>query len=72
MIEVADVFRRFADAYLAAHGAAVLPSHRRAIADILACRTAALGGHVWQCDHCSDEVYSYHSCNNRSCSKCHT
>ena len=72
MIEVADVFRRFADAYLAAHGAAVLPSHRRAITDIRACRTAALGGHVWQCDHCSDEVYSYHSCNNRSCSKCHT
>lgn len=72
MIEVADVFRRFADAYLAAHGAAVLPSHRRAIADILACRTAALGGHLWQCDHCSLDVYSYHSCNNRSCSKCHT
>ena len=72
MIEVADVFRRFADAYLAAHGAAVLPSHRRAIADILACRTAALGGHLLQCDHCSLDVYSYHSCNNRSCSKCHT
>jgi len=72
VIEVADVFRRFADAYLAAHGAAVLPSHRRAIADILACRTAALGGHLWQCDHCSLDVYSYHSCNNRSCSKCHT
>jgi len=72
VIEVADVFRRFADAYLAAHGAAMLPSHRRAITDILACRTAALGGHLWQCDHCSLEVFSYHSCNNRSCSKCHT
>jgi hypothetical protein len=72
VIEVADVFRRFADAYLAAHGAAVLPSHRRAIADILACRTAALGGHLWECDHCSLEVFSYHSCGNRSCSKCHT
>ena len=72
MIEVADVFRRFADAYLAAHGAALLPSHRRAVADILACRTAALGGHLWQCDHCSLEVFSYHGCKNRSCSKCHT
>ena len=72
MIEVADVFRRFADAYLAAHGAALLPSHRRAIADILACRTAALGGHLWQCNHCALEVFSYHSCGNRSCSKCHT
>ena len=72
MIEVADVFRRFADRYLAAHGAAMLPSHRRAIADILACRTAALGGHLWQCDHCAHEVFSYHGCRNRSCSKCHT
>src|SRR5262249_18199978 len=36
------------------------------------CRTAALGGHLWQCDHCSLEVFSYHGCKNRSCSKCHT
>ena len=37
MIEVADVFRRFAADYLAVHGAAMPPSHRRAIEDILAC-----------------------------------
>ena len=72
MIEIADVFRRFADDYLSANGATILPSHRRAIADILACRTEALGGHLWRCDHCSAEVYSYHSCKNRSCPKCHT
>ena len=72
MIEIADVFRRFADGYLSAHDATILPSHRRAIADILACRTEALGGHLWRCDHCSAEVYSYHSCKNRSCPKCHT
>src|SRR5262249_21813396 len=46
--------------------------HRRAIADILACRTEALGGHLWRCDQCSAEVYSYHSCKNRSCPMCHT
>ena len=72
MIELADVFRRFADGYLAAHGAAMPASHRRAIADILACRTAALGGHLWRCDQCRHEVFSYHSCKNRSCPKCHT
>jgi hypothetical protein len=72
MIEVADIFRRFADGYLAAHGARVLPSHRRAIADILACRTQTLGGHLWRCNRCGEEVYSYHSCKNRSCPKCHT
>src|SRR5262249_44912497 len=60
-----------ADDYLSRHGASVLPSHRRAIADILACRTHALGGHLWRCNHCSTEVYSYHSCKNRSCPRCH-
>ena len=50
----------------------MLASHRRAITDILACRTEALGGHLWRCEACSAEVYSYHSCKNRSCPKCHT
>ena len=62
----------FADGYLAAHGAAMPASHRRAIADILACRTETLGGHLWRCDQCSHEVFSYHSCKNRSCPKCHS
>ena len=72
MIEVADVFRRFVEDYLNAHGATMPPSHRRTIADILACRTEVLGGHLWRCNHCCHEVFSYHSCRNRSCPKCHT
>ena len=56
MIEIADVFRCFADDYLSAHGASMLASHRRAITDIMACRTEALGGHLWRCDACSTEV----------------
>ena len=59
MIEIADVFRRFAADYLSAHGASMLPSHRRAIEDILDCRTAALGGQVWRCETCNTEVFSY-------------
>ena len=72
MIEVAEVFRRFAADYLNAHAAAMPPSHRRAIEDILDCRTAALGGQVWRCDNCGTETFSFHSCGNRSCPKCHT
>src|SRR6201994_5192640 len=72
MIEVTEVFRRFAADYLDAHGAAMPPSHRRAIQDILDCRTAALGGQVWHCEACGAEVFSYRSCGNRSCPKCHT
>jgi Putative transposase/Transposase zinc-binding domain len=72
VIEVADVFRRFADEYLSAHGTSMPPSHLRAIADIQACRTEALGGHLWRCDQCAAEVFAWHSCKNQSCPKCHT
>jgi hypothetical protein len=34
------------------------------------CRTAALGGHVEQCDNCGHQRISYNSCRSRSCPKC--
>jgi hypothetical protein len=71
VIRLGDVFRRFADDYVSAHGAAMLPSHTRAIADILSCRTPQRGGHLWRCTCCGVEVHSYHSCKNRSCPTCH-
>ena len=71
MVDLADVCRRFADEHVARHGARMLPSHRRAIADIVACRSATLGGHLWRCEACSAEIYAYHSCGNRSCPRCH-
>jgi hypothetical protein len=72
VVEIAEVFRRFAGADQAAHGASMLPSQQRAITDILACRTEVLGGHLWRCDQCRAAIFSYHSCKNRSCPKCHT
>jgi len=71
MPEVADIFRRYGEDYLQTFGASLLPSHRRAIQDILRCRTPVLGGHVYRCDHCGREHYVYHSCRNRSCPQCH-
>src|SRR5215472_16284132 len=49
----------------------MLPSHRRAIADIIACRTEALGGQQWCCNHCGTLLHVFHSCRNRACPKCH-
>ncbi|MBF0098497.1 MAG: IS91 family transposase [Magnetococcales bacterium] len=72
MIEIADIFRKFGDTYLAAFGDSMLPSHKQAINAIINCRTEAMGGHLYQCDSCHQEIYSYHSCKNRSCPKCHT
>jgi len=71
-LEVADVFRQFGPSYLDAFGDRLLASHRRAIDDIMACRTAAMGGHVYRCDACGQQFYVYHGCRNRSCPACHT
>jgi Putative transposase/Transposase zinc-binding domain len=71
MPEVADVLRRYGTDYRERFGEDLLPSHRRAMDDILRCRTEALGGQLLQCDHCGQEHYVYHSCRNRSGPKCH-
>jgi len=71
VIEVADVFRRYGTEYLQKFGERMPPSHRRVFKDILRCRTPAMGGHVFECNHCGRLQYSYHSCRNRSCPKCH-
>lgn len=71
-VEIADVFRRFGEEYLARYDSTILPSHRRAIQDITACRTPALGGHLWHCDDCDKDVFVFHGCRNRSCPACHT
>jgi hypothetical protein len=70
MPTLAEVFRHSGASYLQRYGHALLPSHRRAMHDILACRTAELGGHQEHCPACGYEHYSYHSCNNRSCPTC--
>jgi hypothetical protein len=40
------------------------------MAAIVACRTAALGGHVESCDDCGLTRIAYNSCRNRHCPKC--
>ena len=70
-LEIADVFRRFGGGYRARYGAAMPPSHRRALDDIPRCRTRAMGGHRHHCADCGKDVYVYHGCRNRSCPSCH-
>jgi hypothetical protein len=45
-------------------------SHLKVMHDIMACRTACLGGHLEKCDTCSTERNAYNSCRNRHCPKC--
>lgn len=72
MPDLAGIVREFGPDYFAQHGERMLPSHFRALRDLVACRTEILGGHLAQCDQCGHQHYSYHSCRNRSCPQCHT
>jgi hypothetical protein len=58
----ARVFRRYGDRYRAEHDTALSPAQRRVMTAIELCRTAALGGHVEQCDHCGHQHIAYCSC----------
>ena len=69
MVCLAEVLRRHWPAYEQKYRARLLPSHRRAVAAILSCRTPALGGQLYRCD-CGREHYAYHSCNHRACPRC--
>jgi len=69
-LEVAEIFRRYGDAFLDQYGETLRPEQRRALSDIAACRTAALGGHVEECDQCGHRQIAYNSCRNRHCPKC--
>ncbi len=68
--EVADVFRRYGEAYRQRHGGSLSTAQRHAMSAIELCRTAALGGHVERCDGCGHQRIAYNSCRNRNCPKC--
>ena len=69
-LEVADVFRQYGERFLCRWGHTVSPAQRKALRDISACRTAALGGRVEECDSCAHRVIAFNSCRNRHCPKC--
>jgi hypothetical protein len=69
-LEVADVFRRYGEAYRQQHGASMSVAQWRVMAAIAVCRTAALGGHLERCDQCGYERNAFNSCRDRHCPKC--
>src|SRR5260370_693568 len=69
-LEVADVFRRYGQAYRQKHGVWLSIAQRRVMTAIEVCRTAVLGGHLEQCSHCGHQRHAYNSCANRHCPKC--
>jgi hypothetical protein len=69
-LEVAEIFRRLGPAYRRDHADGLSRGQRCAMSAIERCRTAALGGHVEQCDACGHQRVAYNSCRNRHCPKC--
>jgi hypothetical protein len=70
MLELADIFRVAGPSYRTARAGRLLPSHQHAMNAIVRCRTAALGGSLYECDTCGTRDFAYHSCRNRHCPKC--
>jgi hypothetical protein len=66
--ELADVFRLYGERYRQSRRLPVF--QLKVIRAIQICRTAALGGHMQQCDSCGAEHPLYNSCRNRHCPKC--
>jgi predicted Zn-ribbon and HTH transcriptional regulator len=69
-LEVANILRRFGPSYAQTHS--VSPFEQHLIDDLIACRTATLGGHIEHCSQCGFERQAYNSCRNRHCPKCQT
>jgi hypothetical protein len=65
-----DVIRRFGTALRKQRGEAMTPAQHAVLAALGRCHTAALGGHLYRCDHCGAEHPAYNGCGSRHCPSC--
>jgi hypothetical protein len=69
-LELGDIFRLHGPAYLTTFGDSLSREQKQALRAIAACRTAALGAYIEQCDQCGYRKIAYCSCRNRHCPRC--
>jgi hypothetical protein len=69
-LRLADLMAAHGDEFLERYGPALTPEAQRAFADVMACRTAALGGHARRCLACGHVEVHYRACGNRHCPGC--
>jgi hypothetical protein len=65
-----DIFKSFGPEYLDRYGDTMPDNHKKAIQDIVSCRTEAQGLAVYQCQECNTIHMVYKSCGNRHCPSC--
>lgn len=66
--EIADAIRQFGPSFIHQHNPN--PWQLRTLDALSKCKTSALGGHKYRCNHCGKEHIVYNSCRNRHCPKC--
>jgi hypothetical protein len=69
-LEVADIIRAAGDSFFDGRQKWFTWRHLKVLNAIVACRTAALGGHIDACSRCGYRAISFNSCRNRHCPKC--
>ena len=69
-LEVADIIRAAGDSFFDGRHRWFTWRHLKVLNAIVACRTAALGGHIDECTRCGHRAISFDSCRNRHCPKC--
>ena len=57
-LEVADIIRTYGTAFVKRHRRWLTGLHFKVLRAIVSCRTAALGGHIEQCDSCGQRAIS--------------
>lgn len=65
-----DVIRRFGAALRQQRGDTMTPARHAVLTALGSCHTAALGGHLYRCDHCGADHPAYNGCGSRHCPSC--
>ena len=69
-VGVAEIFRCAGAPFRERREGHIDAGQLKVMADIEACRTAVLGGHMYACEGCGREHPLYNSCRNRHCPTC--
>jgi hypothetical protein len=65
-----DVIHRFGAALRQQRGKVMTSAQHAVLAALGRCHTAALGGHLYRCDHCGADHPAYKGCGSRHCPSC--
>ncbi len=69
-MRLAGILAAHWESFAASHGHLLTGAHYRAARALRACRTAELGGQLFECPSCARQHFVYHSCNHRACPQC--